>query len=297
MLRLIHAEIYKLFKTRIFIILCVISILLGLLVVGSSKIMSSEDVIRSSLQSMTKQQQDQFIAQMKNSATNSSNDSLFKGGNMGIHFASEDIFHPKAREIFHASFGSGIIEILISILVANLIAKEYSSGTIKNILAYGKKREHYYISKLIAISIGFTILLGIMVAIGTLGSTLFFSWGVPFTGVELIGIIKTFAIAVLIGIAITSFIMLISTLLRSSALTIAIGIVVFSSIASLLGALYGHFTWFDKIYRCTLAYNWAVGTSLRASGADMFRAVVVSIITLIITLTLGILVLKKQDIK
>lgn len=297
MFRLIHAEIYKLFKTRIFIILCIISILLGLLVVGSSKIASSEDIIRSSLQGMTKQQQDQFIAQMKNSATNNSTDSLFKGGNMGIHFTSEDIFHPKAREIFHASFGSGIIEILISILVANLIAKEYSSGTIKNILAYGKKREHYYISKLIAISIGFTILLGIMVAVGTLGSTLFFSWGVPFTGVELLGIIKTFAIAVLIGIAITSFIMLISTLLRSSALTIAIGIVVFSSIASLLGALYGHFTWFDKIYRCTLAYNWAVGTSLRASGADMFRAVVVSIITLIITLILGILVLKKQDIK
>ncbi|WP_010234519.1 ABC transporter permease subunit [Clostridium arbusti] len=297
MLRLIHAEIYKLFKTRIFIVLCIVAIVIGMIIVGTSKIMSSEDVIRSSLQGMSKQQQDQMINQLKQDSSNNSNNSVFKGGNLGFHNISKDLFHPKVREIFHNSFGSGIIEILIAILVANLIAKEYTTGTIKNILAYGKKREHYYIAKLIATSIGFTILLGIMVAVGTLGSTLFFTWGVPFNGAELLGIIKTFALAILIGIATTSFIMLISTLLKSSALTIAIGVVVFSNVAALLGILYGSFDWFDKIYRCTLSYNWAVGTSINAGSSDIFRAVVVSIITIFITGILGILVLKRQDIK
>ena len=49
MLRLIKAEIFVLFKTRTFKVLCVISILLGLMLVGLSKLISSEDFIKSSL--------------------------------------------------------------------------------------------------------------------------------------------------------------------------------------------------------------------------------------------------------
>lgn len=72
---------------------------------------------------MSKQQQDQMIDHLKQGSSNSSGNSVFKGGNLGFHNINKDIFHPKVREIFHSSFGNDIIEILIAILVANLIAK------------------------------------------------------------------------------------------------------------------------------------------------------------------------------
>ena len=72
---------------------------------------------------------------------------------------AKDIMNPTAIEVYHSSFGSGVIEILIGILVAALMAKEYSQGTIKNFLAYGKKREEFYLAKFIAIVVGIAIIL------------------------------------------------------------------------------------------------------------------------------------------
>lgn len=295
MLRLIHAEIYKLFRTRTFKVLCVISLVLALLFIGLTKLASSEDFIKSSLKGMSEQQQEQYMDQLKQMNTQAN--SKVTPGNIGIHYVSKDMFHPTASEIFYSSFGSGVLEILLAVLIGAVAAKEYSSGTIKNILAYGKKREYYYISKLIAISVGFVIILGIIVSVTTIGSTILFDWGVPFDITQASQIIKVFIAATIVGLGTISLIMLLATLVKSNGTTILLGVVIFSILPAIISFLYGKYTWFDKIYESTVSYNWALATSINATNSDLLKAITVGIVTLLIASAAGIAVFKKQDIK
>lgn len=295
MLRLLNAEIYILFKSRTFKVLCIIAIMLSLLLVCLSKLISSEDFIKSSLKGMPEEQQEQFIKQLESSS--SENASIVKAGNMGFHIDSKDIFNPTGKEIFHGSFGSGAIEILMSVLIGAMVASEYSSGTIKNMLAYGKKREHYYISKLLAIGVGLTVILGIMVALATVVCTFMFGWGQPFSNDQLIHILKVFCAAVIVGISVSSLLMLLATLVKSNGTTIGIGIVVLVLLPTIVSFLYGKYNWFDKIYEVTTAYNWTVATSIRATNDGILKSIVVSLVTILIATASGMMIFKKQDIK
>ena len=295
MLRLINAEIYILFKNRTFKVLCVIAIMIALFSVGMTRLISSEDFLKSSLKGMAPEQQEQFLKQLESS--NSENAPLVQPGSLGVHTNSKDIFHPTAKEIFHGSFGSGIIEILMAVLIGAMLASEYSSGTIKNILAYGKKREQYYISKLIAITLGLIIILGIMVTLNTAVGALMFGWGEPFNIAQLLHILKVFGVAVIVGMAINSLLMLLATLVKSNGSTIGIGIVALVILPTIISFLYGNYDWFDKIYETTVSYNWALATSIRSTNGDILMALLTSLITLVIATAAGIMVFKKQDIR
>jgi ABC-2 type transport system permease protein len=296
MLRLIKAEIFVLFKTRTFKVLCVISILLGLMLVGLSKLISSEDFIKSSLQSMPPEQQEQFIKSLQ--SANDENASIVQAsGSMGFHISAKDIFNPTVKELFFSAFGSGAMEILMAVLIGAMVASEYSSGTIKNILAYGKKREYYYIAKLVACTLGFTIMLGLMVTVATVGCSFMFQWGEPFTITQLVQMVEVFAGTIVIGMGISSVLMLIATLVKSNGTTIGIGIVAMSVLPSMITLLYGKYDWFDRIYESTLSYNWTLITSIRSDSSDILRAVLVAFITLVIATLGGITVFKKQDIR
>ena len=88
-----------------------------------------------------------------------SSDAIVIPGQLGVNLQAKDMMNPTALEVYHSSFGSGVIEILIGILVAALMAKEYSQGTIKNFLAYGKRREEFYLAKFTAIVVAIAIIL------------------------------------------------------------------------------------------------------------------------------------------
>lgn len=295
MLRLINAEIYILLKSRVFKILCIVAIALALILVGVSKLVSSEDFIKSSLKGMSPQQQEQFIDQLQ--SLSGENAPIVQPGGMGLRVSSKDMFHPTSKEVFHGSFGSGIIEILMAVLIGAMVASEYSLGTIKNILAYGKKREYYYISKLISISVGLVIILGIMVTLATIICSFIFGWGEPFDFAQLSHILKVFAAASIVGIAIISLLMFLATLLKSNGSTIVIGIVLFTILPTIVSFLYGRYSWFDKIFEATPSYNWALATAVRANNGDLLKAVIISLITILIATAGGIMIFKKQDIK
>lgn len=295
MLRLVKAELFKLSKTKTFMVLCIVAFMLALMTIGSEKLISSEDFIRSSLKGMPQEQQDQYLKQLE-SSSDKSNEVVIPGS-MGIHVQSKNIFKPTAKEIFYGSFGSGAIEVLLAVLIGAMVAKEYSSGTIKNTLAYGNKREYYYISKLISISVGLIILLAILVTVTTVICSYMFGWGEPFTIYSFINILKVFLAATLIGMATAALIMLIATILKSNGSTIGLGICIFAILPSIISFLYGKFDWFDKIYRCTITYNWALATSIKADNGDVLKAATVGLVTLLIAAAAGIAVFKKQDIK
>lgn len=297
MLRLIKAEIYVLFKTRTFKVLCIIGLLLAMMLLGLTKLISSEDFIRSSLKGMSPEQQEQQIDALRNVGSSETDSVVTPGSGLGFHMQAKDVFNPTAKEIFYSSFGAGTIEMLMAVLIGAMVAKEYSTGTIKNILAYGKRREHYYISKLIACTIGLTVILAVMVITATLGGTILFGWGEALSISQVFELLVTFLGAVAIGMGIISVLMLIATLVKSSGATIGIGIVLMAILPTIISFLYGKFAWFDKIYESSLSYNWALTTNIRATNGDILKAALIGLITLLITSAAGIILFKKQDIK
>lgn len=289
MLRSLKAELYKLFKNKTFKLLCVISICLSILMaILSSSVM--DKVIEDSLKDMTPEQREQVMAQLDNS---SSEDEIVKPGQLGFHTT----LNPTTREIFYSSFGAGAIEVIIGVLVAAMMAKEYSQGTIKNSLAYGRKRTEFYLSKFLALMLGVTIILVFLTAISTIGSLIINGWGEPFKFVQVLEMARTFLAAVIVNSAVAALIMVIATLVKSNGGTIGITVGVFILIPTIISFFYGVYPWFDKIYEVTPFYNSALATSINASGSDIVRSMFIGLVTIAISLILGTNIFKTQDIK
>lgn len=296
MSRLIKAELFKLIKSRSFRVLCAVALIMALFIVGIQKLVTSEGFIKNSMQGMSKQQQEQFMNALQSTSKKAGKDNV-QIGSLGFHVSAKDFFHPTLKEIYRGSYGNGVIEILMAILIGAIAAKEYTSGTIKNILAYGKKREEYYISKLIAAWIGTIIILAIMVGVSTIINSFMYKWGVPFNFSQFIIMLKIFAAEIFVASATVSLITLLATLTKSNGTTIALGIGVFAILPMALSGLYGHFNLFDNIYKITPWYNWSLALSSGVTNSQMFRGVFYSLIILVIGAAAGIAVFKRQDIK
>lgn len=295
MLRILKAELFKLKKNTTFKVLCLIILLISFFTIGMTKITSSEGFIDSITKEMSESEKQIFEQQMQ--AISNQDKEIKLSSNMGMTLSGKDPLHPTGKEVFYQSFGTGIIEIFIAVLVGAMVAKEYSQGTIKNTLAYGVKRYKYYIGKVLAISIGVVGLLAILVSVSTVGICIFEGWGETFDFGEVLEILKVFGLASLATIAVTSLMMLLATVLKSNGSTIGIGIVLFSVIPMFLGMAYGIYGWLDNIFKFIPAYTWATVVSSFANNGDLLRAAVVSIVTSVIAILVGVCVINKQDIK
>ena len=289
MLRSVKAELYKLFKNRTFKVLCILSIVLSIIMaISASPLM--EKVLNDSLKGMSPEQKAQFMELMSGS---SSEDTVITPGQLGVHSP----LNPTTIEVFHSSFGSGVIEIILGVLVAAMMAKEYSQGTIKNSLAYGRKRTEFYLSKFLALILGVTIILVLLTTISTTAAFIMNGWGGPFKFVQILEMARTFLAAIIANSAMIALIMIIATLVKSNGATIGITVAVFIVIPSIVSFFYGVYPWFDKIYEITPFYNSALATAANASGADVLRAMIIGLVTMAISLFLGTSVFKTQDIK
>ncbi len=293
MLKAIQAELYKLFKNRTFKVLIFVTVLLSsMTIVMCSSVF--EQILSDSLGNMPEDQKQALIEQTESI---SESDSVVTPGQLGVHLEAKDIMNPTAIEVYHSSFGSGVIEILIGILVAALMAKEYSQGTIKNFLAYGKKREEFYLAKFIAIVVGVAIILEIITILPTIASTIMNGWGQAFEFSQLLGMIKTFIASLIASSAVAALAMVIATLVKSNGATIGITVAIFIGVPTFAGFLYGIYPWFDRVYEVLPFYNSALATSIKAGNGDLLRSVVISLITISISLFAGIKIFKAQDIK
>lgn len=293
MIRAIQAELYKLFKNRTFKVLIFVAILLSTLtIVMCSPVF--EQILNDSLKDMPKEQREIFMEQM---AKVSESDEIVTPGQLGMHLQAKDMMNPTSLEVYHASFGSGIMEILVGILVAALIAKEYSQGTIKNFLAYGKKREEFYLAKFIAMIAAIGIITAIMTILPTIVATIINGWGQSFEFSQVLGMIKIFIVSLAASSAVASLVMIIATLVKSNGATIGLTVAIFIGVPTLAGFLYGIYPWFDRIYEVLPFYNSALATSINARNGDLFKSLIISLITISISLLVGIRIFKAQDIK
>ena len=243
---------------------------------------------------MPEDQKQVLIEQMESI---SESDSVVTPGQLGVQLQAKDIMNPTALEVYHSSFGSGVIEILTGILVAALMAKEYSQGTIKNFLAYGKKREEFYLAKFTAIVVAIAIILAVMTILPTIAVTIMNGWGQAFEISQLLGMIKTFVASLIASSAVAALAMIIATLVKSNGATIGITVAIFIGIPTFAGFLYGIYPWFDRVYEVLPFYNSALASSIKVGNGDLLRSVVISLITIAISLFAGIKIFKAQDIK
>lgn len=293
MLKAIQAELYKLFKNRTFkVLICVAVLLSTLTVVMCSSVF--EKILNDSLGNMPQDQKEVLMEQL---TSMSESEAIVTPGQLGIQLQAKDMMNPTSIEVYHASFGSGVIEIIIGILVGALIAKEYSQGTIKNFLAYGKRREEFYLAKFVSMVIAVTIILAVMTILPTIVVTLMNGWGQAFEISQLLGMIKTFVASVIAGSAVVALAMIIATLVKSNGATIGITVAIFIGIPTLAGFLYGIYPWFDRVYEVLPFYNSALATSIKAGNGDLLRSVIISLVTIAISLFVGIKIFKSQDIK
>ena len=293
MLKAIQAELYKLFKNRTFkVLICVAVLLSTLTVVMCSSVF--EKILNDSLGNMPQDQKEVLMEQL---TSMSESEAIVTPGQLGIQLQAKDMMNPTSIEVYHASFGSGVIEIIIGILVGALIAKEYSQGTIKNFLAYGKRREEFYLAKFVSMVIAVTIILAVMTILPTIVVTLMNGWGQAFEISQLLGMIKTFVASVIAGSEVAALAMIIATLVKSNGATIGITVAIFIGIPTLAGFLYGIYPWFDRVYEVLPFYNSALATSIKAGNGDLLRSVIISFVTIAISLFVGIKIFKSQDIK
>ena len=293
MLKAIQAELYKLFKNRTFKVLIFVTVLLSsMTIVMCSSVF--DQILSDSLGNMPEDQKQALIEQMESI---SESDSVVTPGQLGVNLEAKDIMNPTAIEVYHSSFGSGVIEILIGILVAALMAKEYSQGTIKNFLAYGKKREEFYLAKFIAIVVGVAIILAVMTILPTIAVAIMNGWGQAFEFSQVLGMIKTFIASLLASSAVAVLAMVIATLVKSNGATIGITVAIFIGVPTFAGFLYGIYPWFDRLYEVLPFYNSALATSIKAGNGDLLRSILIATVTIVISLFGGIMVFKSQDIK
>ena len=293
MLKSIQAELYKLFKNRTFKVLILVGILLSTVIIFMCSSVF-EQILNDSLGSLPEDQKQMLIEQMTNI---SDSDAIVIPGQLGVNLQAKDMMNPTALEVYHSSFGSGVIEILIGILVSALMAKEYSQGTIKNFLAYGKRREEFYLAKFTAIVVAIAIILVVIAILPTIVVTIINGWGQTFEFSQLLGMIKTFIAVLIASSAVAALVMVIATLVKSNGATIGITVAIFIGIPIFAGFLYGIYPWFDRFYEVLPFYNSALATSVKAGNGDLLRSILIALVTIVISLLAGIRIFKSQDIK
>ncbi|MGL4374727.1 MAG: ABC transporter permease subunit, partial [Turicibacter sp.] len=213
--RLISAECYKLLKSKTFKIIGGIALALSLLMVASS---GDEFNSLKSLNITTEHEKqaylNEYLMQIKALP-------LVTPGQIAFQPMSETSpFELTALDVFHASFGVGVVEILLGILIGTHVASEYSSGTIKNTLAYGAKRNQYYLAKFMSLVLGAAIIVGIMTLVSTSIVTGVKGWGQPFEMAHLIEIIFVYCGSLIVFSAVIALLMLLASLIKSNGATI-----------------------------------------------------------------------------
>lgn len=287
MIRLLKAELLKVRKSVIFKVLCCIAVVLGLTVV----FMSSDyvvEMINKSINDLPPGQREQVAMIVANQTS-----SVVEPGRLGFSMPS----NTGAYSVFFIAFGAGIIEIFTGFIVGGMFAKEYTEGTLKNSLAYGRNRVQIYIIKFIAILIAITVIIAIMVGVGTLGTLIMNGWGVDMSISEVGRMALTSVASIIATASVVAILMIISTLVKSSGAVIGITAGVFAIFPTLISFFYGKNEIFDAIYKVTPFYNNAVAVSQIATVNEVLKSILISVVIIVVAIGIGARIFKKQDIK
>lgn len=190
------------------------------------------------------------------------------------------------------------LNIIAGVLAADYICIEFTSGHIKNLVAYGHKRINIFIAKSIVYYVTVIIITFIGPLIMAIINTVLNGYGEAFTFHSLIFLIKIFFFMVITHIGIGSISVLAAFVFRNSniVICIVIGIDFINRILNILNIQKPSpiIKWvFDKI----ILTQSNIVLMDNAGLAEFLQAFIICLITILVTTSLGIYMFKKSDIK
>ncbi|HDK7167842.1 TPA: ABC transporter permease [Clostridium botulinum] len=196
--------------------------------------------------------------------------------------------NPKAIEFVRSALGFvPIFELLIMFIAGEFIIKEYSYGTLKNILSYGHKRAQVYISKIIIMLVA-TFILTFLLLFGTV-MVAFISGAIKKVSYdEILGAINFILLICIVFTAIASIYTFLCTLIKSKSLIVAIGLIYIFVSSIFIGKIpYQEYTPTFMLMDIGI---------VPPTVQNIHHIIMTCIILIIVTSFLGIYVFKKEDI-
>ncbi|MBW9157613.1 ABC transporter permease [Clostridium sp. FP2] len=185
--------------------------------------------------------------------------------------------------------------ILIGIFASDYIVTEFTSGCIKNIIAYGHKRISIFTAKSIAYYVGIVIISSIPPLLMTGINTVINGYGEAITVNSLLFVARVYLLMLLVHIAIGSVCVLIAFISRNVSVTMAL-IVSLDFINRICMAIATQKSGIMLIYDKIIFAQPSIVASNSCTSAEDLQAVIVSIITIFIATTIGGYAFKRADI-
>ena len=280
MYHILKAEIGKLFRSRTFLICCIIAVVMSVITLASYKMMSEV---------YTPEVVENFNQQ---TATDSG---VSVQVSEGLDFSF--LKNLSGISVLEMSFSGNVLTTLLAVLVSIFVCSEFSGGAIKNIASRGFSRTKIYTAKYIVCVIG-GIILSIVVLLTTfLGGTLL--WGVGETGGDFTSNLLTFlGIQFLLNAALSGLMVFVSMAVRNTGGSIAINVCIIL-FASMIFSLVDLVIDSEKI---KVADYWIGNiivniSSLSIPSELLEKGLIVGILTIVVTYIAGATQFKLADIK
>lgn len=220
------------------------------------------------------------------------------GGGMGTDGASQSMMQEiGVIGVLLQMFGGHFVGIIAAVLVSIFVIREFSTGTIKNLVGKGYSRSTIFFAKMIPVIV-------LMLVFETVVAAVTICMGIPFMGWELFSatvwedVVVYVGLQLMFGAVIAIIYMLAGELTRNLAagISVSIGVLLFST--TLTAGL-------DLVFHgmeVKPSEYWILDLVSSCPVADfpaefMVRGVLVSIVWFLIATVLGILHFRKADVK
>jgi ABC-2 type transport system permease protein len=216
--------------------------------------------------------------------------------NPGNHYNVVDMVYgtfgkPDARAI---TFGEFLL-VEISILVILFTISEFSMGTIKNVISVGVERYDYYLSKLVVVS-GTSVIILLMAILSKFITGLFIpdlnhSIDIP----VLFGLIRLILLQSMLHIAFASTILMVTVIVKNGMAVLGISVSVIFFFTLILPTI--NSPAIKAINEFWLGLQIKIAAMANSTTGELTKAAFIGLAYLTLSTCIGLLVIRKQDIR
>lgn len=190
------------------------------------------------------------------------------------------------------------ILLVISAFISFFIGEEFQNGTIRNALSLGRSRTHYYLSKFVVAALLSLVGVFVMTALGIISFSVVFGFGeVAEISNYFSFAIKSFGTLYLLILANVSIYVMISFLTKTTGISL-IWSFLYTMATGFGPGIFQQTQHFKQVtYWFTESFLFYSDFAKPADIAKFPEMILVSLITIVISSTLGILLFKRTDIK
>ncbi len=214
-----------------------------------------------------------------------------------------------AKSMFFSAFAPGDnLGLIMPILIAIIVCKDFSQGTVRNKIISGKSRTKIYISHLLASATVMCVLM-LLHALLTLGvSLLFFSYQeTAFTINDLGYLMVSILFELLVYVAVSAIVTFIATLAKNMGvcivlyLAVAMGLAIIGAITLMVGMFLDPTSKYYTLFEIVNALNIYTSTQIGGGVTYSFKEVAYILISPIVitagATALGIVKFKRKNLK